>query len=129
MTSAFFPKLPGQHRITEVRKDFVGIIQTDCFQCGCAFKDTHILFDLSSRLCYCPKLPIHFRPCDIRWSETDDAISVNRAERFFVPTDVDQTVFQQPCVQLPVQELLFYLLQGSFLLRCVFFAHTIHLHS
>ena len=28
-----------------------------------------------------------------------------------------------------VQELLFYLLQKSFLLRCVFFAHTIHLHS
>ena len=32
-------------------------------------------------------------------------------------------------VQLPVQELPFYLLQKSFLLRCVFFAHTIHLHS
>ena len=74
-------------------------------------------------------LPVYCRSSDIHWSETDDTVSVNRAERFFVPTDVDQTFFQQPCVQLPVQELLFYLLQKSFLLRCVFFAHTIHLHS
>ena len=72
-----------------------------------------------------PKLPVYFRSCDIRWSETDDAVSVNRAERFLIPSDVDQTVVQQPCIQLPAQELLFYLLQKSFLLRCEFFAHSI----
>ena len=68
------------------------------------------------------KLPVYFRPCDICRSETDDTVSVNRAERFLFPSDVDLTVVQQPCVQLPVQELLFYLSQESFLLRCVFFA-------
>ena len=71
------------------------------------------------------KLPVYCRSSDIHWSETDDTVSVNRAERFFVPTDVDQTFFQQPCVQLPVQELLFYLSQKSFFLWCEFFVHSI----
>ena len=71
------------------------------------------------------KLPVYFRPCDICRSKPDDTVSVNRAERFFVPTDVDQTVFQQPCVQIPVQELLFYLSQKSFFLWCEFFVHII----
>ncbi|MEI3090593.1 MAG: hypothetical protein V8T01_11810 [Oscillospiraceae bacterium] len=56
-----------------------------------------------------PKLLVYFRPRNIRWSEADCAVSVNGAERFLIPSDVDQTVVQQPCVQLPVQELLFYL--------------------
>ena len=127
--SALFPKLSSQHRVTKIRKYLVGIIQTDDIQRGRSFKDPHILFDMTGSLYHRPKLPVYFRPCDIRWSETDDAVSVNRAERFLFPSDVDLTVVQQPCVQLPVQELLFYLSQESFLLRCVFFAHTIHLHS
>ena len=69
------------------------------------------------------KLSVYFRSCDICRSETDDTVSVNRAERFLVPTDVEQTVFQQPCVQLLAQELLFNLTQKSFLLRCEFFVH------
>ena len=40
-------------------------------------------------------------------------------------SNVDQTIFQQPCVQLPVQELLFYLSQKSFFLWCEFFVHII----
>ena len=82
-----------------------------------------ILLDLCGSLRDRPKLPVYFRPRNIRWSETDNTVSINRAERFFVPSDVDQTLFQQPCVQLPVQELLFYLSQISFFLRCIFFAH------
>ena len=112
--SALFAELPSQHRVTKIRKYLVGIFKANSFQRRRAFKDPHILLDLSSRLYYRPKLPIYFRPCDICRSEPDDAISVNRAERFLVPTDVEQTVFQQPCVQLLVQELLFYLSQISF---------------
>ena len=81
--------------------------------------------DCSRNVYHCPKFLVYFRFCDIRWSETDDTVSVNRAERFFVPTDVDQTVLQQPCIQLPVQELLFYLSQKSFFLWCEFFVHII----
>ena len=114
--SALFAELPSQDCITEIRKHLEGIFQTGDLQRGCAFKYLHILLDLSSRLRHRPKLPIYFRPRNIRWSETDDSVSVNRAERFLVPTDVEQTVFQQPCVQLLAQELLFYLLQKSFLL-------------
>ena len=121
--SALFAELPSQHRVTKIRKHLVGIIQTDSLQRRRTFKDTHILLDLCGSLRDRPKLPVYFRPRNIRWSETDNTVSVNRAERFFVPTDVDQTVLQQPCVQLPVQELLFYLSQISFFLRCVFFAH------
>ena len=55
--------------------------------------------------------------------ETDDTVSVNRAEQLLTPSDVEQTVVQQPCVQLLAQELLFYLSQISFFLRCIFFAH------
>ena len=123
--SARFAETPGQHRITEIHKYLVGIFKANSFQRRRAFKDPHILLDLSSRLHYRPKLPIYFRPCDICRSEPDDAISVNRAERFLIPSDVGQTVVQQPCVQLPVQELPFYLLQESFLLRCKFFVHSI----
>ena len=90
---------------------------------------TVILFDMPGSLYHRSKLPVYFRSCDICRSKPDDTVSVNRAERFLFPSDVDLTVVQQPCVQLPVQELLFYLSQESFLLRCVFFAHTIHLHS
>ena len=121
--SALFAELPSQDCITEIRKHLEGIFQTDCFQRRRAFKDPHILLDLSSRLYYRPKLQIYFRPCDICWSKADNAVSVNRAERFLIPSDVGQTVVQQPCVQLPVQELLFYLSQISFFLRCIFFAH------
>ena len=71
------------------------------------------------------KLPVYFRSCDICRSKPDNAVSVNRAERFLIPSDVGQTVVQQPCVQLPVQELLFYLSQKSFLLRCELFVHII----
>ena len=123
--SALFAELPSQHRVTKIRKYLVGIFKANSFQRRRAFKDPHILLDLSSRLYYRPKLPIYFRPCDICRSEPDDAISVNRAERFLVPSDVDQTVLQQPCIQLLAQELLFYLSQKSFLLRCEFFAHII----
>ncbi len=123
--SALFAELPSQHRVTKIRKYLVGIFQTDSLQRGCAIKDLHILFDLCSHLYYRPKLPIYFRPCDICRSEPDDAISVNRAERFLIPSDVDLTVVQQPCGQLPVQELLFYLSQKSFLLWCEFFVHPI----
>ena len=63
--------------------------------------------------------PAHFGASFLRHT-----VSVNRAERFFVPSDVDQTLFQQPCVQLPVQELLFYLSQISFFLRCKFFVQS-----
>ena len=93
--SALFAELPSQHRVTKIRKYLVGIFKANSFQRRRAFKDPHILLDLSSRLYYRPKLPIYFRPCDIRWSETDNTVSVNRAERFLVPTDVEQTVFQQ----------------------------------
>ena len=41
-----------------------------------------------------PKLPVYFRPRNIRWSETDDTVSVNRAERLSIPFDADQTVLQ-----------------------------------
>ena len=99
------PELPGQHRVTKIRKYLVGIFKANSFQRRRAFKDPHILLDLSSRLYYRPKLPIYFRPCDICRSEPDDAISVNRAERFLVPTDVEQTVFQQLCIQFLAQEL------------------------
>ena len=121
--SARFAGTPGQHCITEIRKHLVGIIQTDDLQRGRSFKDPHILFDMPGSLYHRSKLSVYFRSCDICRSETDDTVSVNRAERLLVPSDVDQTVFQQPCVQLPVQELLFYLSQISFFLRCVFFAH------
>ena len=116
--SALFPKLSSQHRVTEIRKDFISIVQTDDLQRRCAFKDSHILLDLSSRLYHRPKLLVYFRSCDIRWSEADDTVSVNRTEWLLVPSDVDQTVFQQPCIQIPAQELLFYFLQKFFLLRC-----------
>ncbi len=71
------------------------------------------------------KLSVYFRSCDICRSETDDTVSVNRAERFLVPTDVEQTVFQQLCIQISAQELLFYLPQKSFFLWCEFFVHII----
>ena len=71
------------------------------------------------------KLPIYFQPCDICRSEPDDAISVNRAERLLFPSDVDQTIFQQLCIQISAQELLFYLSQKSFFLWCEFFVHII----
>ena len=121
--SALFPKLSSQHRVTEIRKDFVAVFQTSGLQRRCAFKDSHILLDLSSRLYHRPKPLVYFRSCDIRWSEADDTVSVNRAEWLFVPSDVDQTIFQQPCIQLLAQKLLFYLSQISFFLRCVFFTH------
>ena len=54
-----------------------------------------------------------------------DTVSVNRAERLSIPFDVDQTVLQQPCIQLPAQELLFYLSQKSFFLWCEFFVYII----
>ena len=92
--SALFAELPSQHRVTKIRKYLVGIFKANSFQRRRAFKDPHILLDLSSRLYYRPKLPIYFRPCDIRWSETDDAVSVNRAERLSIPFDADQTVLQ-----------------------------------
>ena len=57
--------------------------------------------------------------------ETDDTVSVNRAEQLLTPSDVEQTVVQQPCVQLLAQELLFYLSQKSFFLWCEFFVHII----
>ena len=123
--SALFAELPSQDCITEIRKHLEGIFQTDCFQRRRTFKDPHILLDLCGSLRDHPKLPVYFRPRNIRWSETDDAVSVNRAERFLVPTDVEQTVFQQPCVQLLAQELLFYLSQKSFFLWCEFFVHII----
>ena len=127
--SALFAELPSQHRVTKIRKYLVGIFKANSFQRRRAFKDPHILLDLSSRLYYRPKLPIYFRPCDIRWSETDDAVSVNRAERLLFPSDVDQTVFQQLRVQFLAQKLLFNLTQKSFLLRCVFFALNCSLSS
>ena len=71
------------------------------------------------------KLPVYFRSCDICRPEPDDTVSVNRAERLLVPSDVDQTVFQQPCVQLLAQELLFNLTQKSFLLWREFFVHIV----
>ena len=52
--STLFAELPSQHRVTEIRKHLVGIIQTDSLQRGCAIKDLHILFDLCSHLCHCP---------------------------------------------------------------------------
>ena len=122
---ALFAELPSQHRITEIRKYLVGVFQTGDLQRGCAFQYPHILLGLRSGLHDRPKLPVHFRPCDICRSETDDTVSVNRAERFLVPTDVEQTVFQQPCIQLLAQKLLFNLTQKSFLLRCEFFVHSI----
>ena len=94
--SALFAELPSQHRVTKIRKYLVGIIQTDSLQRGCAIKDLHILLDLCGSLRDRPKLPVYFRPCDIRWSETDDAVSVNRAEQLLTPSDVEQTVVQQP---------------------------------
>ena len=123
--SALFAELPSQHRVTKIRKHLVGIFQANSFQRRSTFKDPHILLDLCGSLRDRPKLPIHFSPRNIRWSETDDAVSVNRAERLLVPFDVNQPVLQQPCIQLPVQELPFYLLQKSFLLRCEFFVHII----
>ena len=123
--SALSPKLSRQHRITEIHKNFVGVIQANCIQRRCAFKDPHILLDLCGGLYHCPKLPVHFRPYDICRSETDDTVSVNRAEQLLLPFDVDQTVFQQACVQILAQKLLFYLSQKSFLLRCEFFVHII----
>ena len=114
--SALFAELPSQDCITEIRKHLEGIFQTDCFQRRRTFKDPHILFDMPGSLYHRSKLPVYFRSCDICRSKPDDTVSVNRAERFLVPTDVEQTVFQQPCVQLLAQELLFYLLQKSFLL-------------
>ena len=71
------------------------------------------------------KLSVYFRSCDICRSEADDTVSVNRAERLLVPSDVDQTVLQQRCVQISAQELLFYLSQKSFFLWCEFFVHII----
>ena len=71
------------------------------------------------------KLSVYFRSSDICRSKPDDTVSVNRAERFLVPTDVEQTVFQQLCIQISAQELLFYLSQKSILLRCEFFVHII----
>ena len=121
--SALFPKLSSQHCITEIRKHLVGIIQTDDLQRRRSFKDPHILFDMTGSLYHRSKLPVYFRSCDICRSKPDDTVSVNRAERLLFPSDVDLAVVQQPCVQLPVQELLFYLSQISFFLRCVFFAH------
>ena len=115
--SALFAELPSQHRVTKIRKYLVGIFQTGDLQRGRTFKDPHILLDLCGSLRDRPKLPVYFRPRNIRWSETDDAVSVNRAERLFVPTDVDQTVFQQPYVQFLSQELVFYLLIGRILYR------------
>ena len=94
--SARFPKLFSQYCITEISKHLIGIIQTNNLQRGCAIKDLHILLDLCGSLRDRPKLPVYFRPCDIRWSETDDAVSVNRAERFLIPSDMGQTVVQQP---------------------------------
>ena len=75
--SARFAGTPGQHRVTKIRKYLVGIFKANSFQRRRAFKDPHILLDLSSRLYYRPKLPIYFRPCDICRSETDNAVSVN----------------------------------------------------
>ena len=69
------------------------------------------------------KLSVYFRSCDICRSETDDTVSVNRAERLSIPFDADQTVFQQLRVQFLAQKLLFNLTQKSFLLRCEFFVH------
>ena len=123
--SARFAGTPGQHRITKICEDFVVLIQTGGLQRGRTFKDPHVLFDLYGGLRDRPKLPVHFRPYDICRSETDDTVSVNRAERLLVPFDVDQPVFQRPCVQIPAQELLFYLSQKSFLLWCKFFVHTV----
>jgi hypothetical protein len=71
------------------------------------------------------KLSVYFRSCDICRSEADDTVSVDRAERLLVPSDVDQTVLQQRCVQISAQELLFYLSQKSFFLWCEFFVHII----
>ncbi len=121
--SALFAELPSQHRVTKIRKYPVGIFQTNSFQRRRTFKDPHILFDMPGSLYHRSKLPVYFRSCDICRSKPDDTVSVNRAERFLFPSDVDLAVVQQPCVQLPVQELLFYLSQISFFLRCVFFAH------
>ena len=103
--SALFAELPSQHCITEIRKYLVGIFQTDGLQRRRTFKDPHILFDMPGSLYHRSKLPVYFRSCDICRSETDDAVSVNRAERLLIPSDVDQTVFQQLCVQFPAQEL------------------------
>ena len=75
--SARFAGTPCQHRITKIRKHLVGIIQTDSLQRGCAFKNPHILFNMIGSLYHRPKLLIYFRSRDIRWSETDDAVSVN----------------------------------------------------
>ena len=121
--SARFAGTPGQHCITEIRKHLVGIIQTNDLQRGRSFKDPHILFDMPGSLYHRSKLSVYFRSCDICRSKPDNTVSVNRAERLSIPFDADQTVLQQPCVQLPVQELLFYLSQISFFLRCIFFAH------
>ena len=123
--SALFAELPSQDCITEIRKHLVGIFQTDCFQRRRTFKDTHILFDLSGCLYHRSKLSVYFRSCDICRSKPDDAVSVNRAERFLFPSDVDQTVFQQICIQIFAQELLFYLSQKSFFLWCEFFVHIV----
>ena len=84
-----------------------------------------ILLGLCGGLHDRPKLPVHFRPYDICWPEADDTVSVNRAERFLVPSDVEQAIFQQLRVQLLTQKFLFYLSQKSFLLWCAFFAHII----
>ena len=43
----------------------------------CAFKDPYILLDLCGSLRDRPKLPVYFRPRNIRWSEADNAVSVN----------------------------------------------------
>ena len=92
--STLFPKLPSQDCITEIRKHLEGIFQTDCFQRRRTFKDPHILLDLCGSLRDRPKLPVYFRPRNIRWSETDDTVSVNRAERLSILFDADQTVLQ-----------------------------------
>ena len=80
---------------------------------------------LGNSLRHRPKLLIYVRFRDVRWSEADCAVSVNGAERLSIPFDADQTVLQQPCIQLLAQELSFYLSQKSFFLWCEFFVHII----
>ena len=68
--SALFAELPSQHRVTKIRKYLVAIFQTNSFQRRRTFKDPHILFDMPGSLYHRSKLPVYFRSCDIRWSET-----------------------------------------------------------
>ena len=92
--SALFAELPSQHRVTKIRKYLVGIFKANSFQRRRTFKDPHILFDMPGSLYHRSKLPVYFRSCDICRSETDDTVSVNRAERLSIPFDADQTVLQ-----------------------------------